>query len=92
MSYCKSIVVLIFLCLQTMPAQAAFSFIQPLSTPLVSTTNGGGVIGLAKGDFDGDGIVDLAVTRIDGAAGGGQQGFVDVMRGKGDGKIGRAHV
>ena len=85
MSYCKSIVVLIFLCLQTMPAQATLSFIQPLSTPLVSTTNGGGVIGLAKGDFDGDGIVDLAVTRIDGVATGGQQGFVDVMRGKGDG-------
>jgi uncharacterized repeat protein (TIGR01451 family) len=85
MGYCKSIVVLVFLCLQTMPAQAALSFIQPLGTPLVSTTNGGGVIGLAKGDFDGDGIVDLAVTRIDGVATGGQQGFVDVMRGKGDG-------
>jgi uncharacterized repeat protein (TIGR01451 family) len=68
-----------------MPATATLSFIQPLSTPLVSTTNGGGLVGLAAGDFDGDGIVDLAVTRFDGVATGGQQGFVEVMRGKGDG-------
>jgi uncharacterized repeat protein (TIGR01451 family) len=85
MGYWKSIVVLVFLCLQIAPAQAVISFIEPMPSPLVSTTNGGGVVGLAAGDFDGDGIVDLAVTRIDGAAGGGQQGFVDVMRGKGDG-------
>jgi uncharacterized repeat protein (TIGR01451 family) len=85
MGYWKSIVVLVFLCLQIAPAQAVISFIEPMPSPLVSTTNGGGVVGLAAGDFDGDGIVDLAVTRYDGVSNGGQQGFVEVMRGKADG-------
>src|SRR5712692_4257499 len=68
------------------PAAAqGVSFVEPLGTPLVSMTNGGGLIGVAAGDFDGDGIVDLAVTLLEGVPTGGQQGFVAVMRGKGDG-------
>src|SRR6266487_4050032 len=81
----RSIVVLVVLSLLAMPVGAGLSFIQPFSTPLVSTTNGSGVIGLAAGDFDGDGIVDLAVTRFESVPTGGQQGFVAVMRGKSDG-------
>ncbi len=67
------------------PAAAQVSFVQPLGTPLVSTTTGSGLIGVAAGDFDGDGIVDLAVTLFESVPTGGQQGFVAVMRGKGDG-------
>ncbi len=75
------------LALATSAAPAAaqgVSFVQPLGTPLVSMTNGAGPVGMAAGDFDGDGILDLAVTLVDNL-GSGQQGFVAVMRGKGDG-------
>src|SRR5262245_53876856 len=67
-------------------AQTQISFIQPLGTPLVSAGAGNGPIGLAAGDFDGDGKTDLAVTVADNLGQGqGQQGFVMVMRGNGDG-------
>ena len=66
-------------------AQGAISFLQPLDTPLVSMTDGSGPVGLAAGDFEGDGIVDLAVTLLEAVPTGGQQGFVAVMRGRGDG-------
>lgn len=48
------------LAIPVVTAQAAISFVQPLGTSLLSTTNGNGPVGLAAGDFDGDGIVDLA--------------------------------
>jgi uncharacterized repeat protein (TIGR01451 family) len=87
MGYCKSIIVLIFLCLQIAPAQAGLSFVQPLSTPLLSAHSGVGALGIAKADFNGDGKLDLAVTFYD-DLGSGQQGSVVVMLGNGDGTFG----
>jgi uncharacterized repeat protein (TIGR01451 family) len=69
-----------------MPATAALSFIQPSPTPLVTVKVSGGAVGLATADFNGDGKPDLAVTFID-DVGAGQQGFVAVMLGNGDGSF-----
>jgi hypothetical protein len=65
-------------------AQAEISFIEPLLTPLVATVNGHGAMGLAKGDFNGDGKLDLAATFHD-AALFPPRGQVVVMLGNGDG-------
>ena len=43
------------------------------------------VYGLAKGDFDGDGVLDLAATAQNGTPYGGTVGWVLVWRGNGDG-------
>lgn len=47
--------------------------------------NGGGVSALAKGDFNGDGKLDLAVTQSTNVAGVGGRDFISVMLGRGDG-------
>ena len=61
MGRCRSIAI-VFLCLLSLPAAAALSFIQPSPTPLVTMKNGNGAIELAAGAFNGDGKPDLAVT------------------------------
>ena len=84
MRHSRSIVVLAFLLLQSMPVSAVISFIQPAPTPLVTGKDGSGAVGLATGDFNGDVKPDLAVTFVD-DIGAGQQGFVAIMPGNGDG-------
>jgi hypothetical protein len=73
-------------CLGT-PTPTGVSFPQPLLTPLVSQDNGHGAIGLAKGDFNHDGAIDLAVTMSDNPLGFRLDGFVKVMLGNGDGSF-----
>ena len=69
----------------TVPAAAQISFVEPAVAPPIFFSPPGngqeGVIGVAKGDFNGDGFLDLAVTK-DGGAGGAS---VMVMLGNGDG-------
>jgi len=67
------------------PAAAQISFVESAPTPL-TFPNGGGVIGVATGDFNGDGILDLAVTQQTFGSGGGS--FVSIMLGNGDGSFG----
>lgn len=64
--------------------QAQITFVEPLLTPLVATVNGHGAIGLAKGDFNADGKLDLAATFHD-AVLFPPRGQVVVMLGNGDG-------
>ena len=70
------------------------SFIEPLATPLVfaldANNNGpygpNSAYGIAKGDFNGDGKLDLAVTASQiGARPAPDQAFIYVMLGNGDG-------
>ncbi len=84
MSLSRLVIVLIISFFTIASAQAGLSFVQPSSTPLVTTKSGTGVIGLATADFNGDGKPDLAVTYFD-DLGSGQQGFVAIMLGNGDG-------
>jgi uncharacterized repeat protein (TIGR01451 family) len=70
-------------------AGAAVSFLEPRALPL--PVDGGtyaGVYGVASGDFDGDGRLDLAATGAGLVAGGDQaveHDFVAVLQGNGDG-------
>src|SRR5437773_5827480 len=77
-------VVSALLAFSVVTAQAEISFTEPLLTPLVATVNGHGAIGLAKGDFNGDGKLDLAATFHD-AVLFPPRGQVVVMLGNGDG-------
>jgi hypothetical protein len=60
------------------------SFIEPSATTLTFPINGGSAIGLAKGDFDLDGNLDLAVTQTTNGASPGP-GYVSILLGNGDG-------
>jgi len=62
---------------------AGILFVEPLVTPLVATKAGFGALGIATGDFNDDGKLDLAVTWID-DLGAGSQTMVSVMLGNGD--------
>ena len=68
------------------PAAAqGISFVQPLETPLTFPTTGTGPIGIARSDFNNDGILDLAVTQQTVVPGVGLRGFLSIMLGNGDG-------
>ncbi len=65
-------------------AAQGVSFVEPLGTPL-TFPNGSGAIGMARGDFNNDGILDLAVTQQTNVPGIGLRGFLSIMLGNGDG-------
>ena len=86
-------------CLSAAPIRAAaagLSFVEPLAAPLVfarDANNNGpygpdSAYGIAKGDFNGDGKLDLAVTASQAAARPApDQAFIYVMLGNGDGRF-----
>jgi uncharacterized repeat protein (TIGR01451 family) len=72
----------------TGPVGAAISFIEPSSTPVrfpPGVGNSSSVLGLGKGDFNGDGIIDFAFDTFENIPGVGSRAFVSVMLGNGDG-------
>jgi uncharacterized repeat protein (TIGR01451 family) len=77
---------IVFVCLLlcSLPAAAGLSFVQAGPTPFSLARDGSGLIGLATADLNGDGKPDLVVTYYDNL-GSGNQGFVAVMLGNGDG-------
>ncbi|MBY0276502.1 FG-GAP-like repeat-containing protein [Candidatus Binatia bacterium] len=70
--------------LPTAPPQTGV-FVEPLGTSIKFLQNGGSAIGLASGDFDRDGVVDLAVTEDAGIVDGRR---VSIVLGNGDGTFG----
>src|SRR5262249_51403198 len=64
---------------------AAISFGVPSSAPMGCTAAGNGVYGVAKGDFNGDGALDLAATVHVNVGGVGGRSYLYVLLGNGDG-------
>src|SRR5262245_19836515 len=60
------------------------SFVEPITAPL-AFSSGGDVIGVATGDFNGDGKLDLAATQETNVPNFGFRGFVSIPAGNGDG-------
>lgn len=59
-------------------------FVEGLSTPL-TFENGGGMLGIATGDFNENGDVDLAVTHVTNVSGVGDRSFVSLLFGHSNG-------
>jgi len=67
------------------PSTPEISFIEPLLTSLAGANGGDGAYGLAKGDLNGDGKLDLAATlNFDPAGNVSGKGSVAIMLGNGD--------
>ncbi|MBI3249129.1 MAG: VCBS repeat-containing protein [Deltaproteobacteria bacterium] len=69
------------------PVPTGVSFTEPLATSFATASNGYGALGLAKGDFNRDGAIDLAFTWYDNVPGVGERSFVSTMLGNGDGSF-----
>jgi len=66
---------------------SGISFVQSLATSFSLTDDGSGVYGLARGDFNHDGKVDLALGGSGTLPGIGSGGFIATMLGNGDGSF-----
>ena len=93
MSYCARLAAVLAIGLAVLlmavagaaPAAAqGVSFVEPRATAL-AFPNGGSAIGIAQGDFNNDGMLDLAVTQVTNVPGVGSRGFLSIMLGNGDG-------
>src|SRR6185503_11667954 len=69
----------LFLPLESHAASGGLAFVEPLATSLVFRFGQSGAIGLAQGDFNGDGKLDLAATGRSNLNPPEQGGFIYVL-------------